>query len=421
MASIDTKNNVLIEIRNLRSKSAVVAAIILIVIGWSLNSVFTMIVRSNIYVARNWNSIKSAFEENRVAPRSVVEAGDLMGIRVSYRAKRNLPFVAITYPDNLSPSLYFKNTENFFLEDFRWALEYTKIRRMPANCTKNTILSPFGLCESDLKNNNLVALKKIETEEQLFLATNHDRLKYHIAFSRSKRLAKAEGAVIFLHGNSTNPLKLFSGENDYTNQAGRILNDYGFDVYAPYLFSHSWGNSIVTENGIMNGQGVTSFGIDILKIDSLYKKLRGKYKYIILYGISRGEILARIYMATGAAKVDALVLSGITLDARKYLSENYLGFSPIHYSHEEFLVRDFEALMTHFGYRDWPATLKNVPLILEIDTSNPVAQNSDSIREFTSFLQKSGLDVTYNYFEGFHETNPEITAQLLRRRFKDGN
>ncbi len=339
-----------------------------------------------------------------------------MGMQPSYRSQRKLPFSSITYPDNLSPTLYFKNTENVFLEDYQWGLGFLKFRQPIDNCTATKLLYALGLCESDFRSNDIDAIEKGAKDELLYTARTHAKLRYHVVIAKSER--KSEIAVIFLHGHSTDPLKLFSGDRDYLNHAGRVLNDYGFDVYAPYVFSHSWGNTILSENGIMSGQGITSYGIDLLKIDALYKYLRGQYKHVVLYGISHGEILARIFMTAGHGKIDALILSGITLNAREYLAANYLKFLPIHYSHEEFLVRDFEVLMKQFGYRDWPNAFKSVPLILEIATSDPVAQNPDSVREFTSFLKESGIDVTYNFFEGFHETNPEVSAQLLWRRLQ---
>lgn len=341
------------------------------------------------------------------------EEKKLFSCSESFRKKYNLRFIHSREPENMPPSKYFSQKGYIFLKDYYWAKEFINNRKTTPSHNDN-LLNVIGLNERDfgLKDINF---QREKAYDDFYRVTLNNSLTFHAVYKIPK-VNSTQTAILFLHGHSTNPFRLFDeNERDYLNAAGKVLLNHGFAVMAPYLFSQSWGNTNITEYGYLNGNGISSYGLDVIKVRALISFLKARYKNVVVYGISRGGMIAQISAILFNKDIDILVLSGVMFDYKKYLNVRIADMSLPNYYHDPYLISGNRSnvIEQYFQIENVVEKIAPLKLILEFSTDISLDERIEAFRKIQSMYLNRKENLKINFFEGFHETNPEVTTNMI--------
>ncbi len=353
-------------------------------------------------------------KENYSSPRKITnQEKALYGVFQNGRTEAAEPF-NYSFGASRYVGREFFDADRRFSKDYAWAIEFFDANRTQHTCSLS-VFETLGIDKDVFQN---LTITETQSDDNMQVATLSNGLKFHYVLEKAKNQAKT--LVIFLHGHSTNPTRLFGGKRDYLNFAGKVLNENGFDVVAPYTLAHAWGNTVVSEYGLLTGSPSTSFTLDLMKIRGLHNYFKNRYDYVVLYGVSRGGYVAQFYAMAFGADINLLVLSGTVYDNHEYLM-NQLDFKAPQTGHESFIASAAsrgcaaQLLRVEQGLKFYAPR----PLVLEFSTHVPLIQTERIIGDIRRSYEGHGKCLHYSYFEGFHETNPEATVPLIKELLGD--
>ena len=310
------------------------------------------------------------------------------------------------YPFQLS----IEGTLNYFLSN-----ETAYNSTQSSHNTKELLIQSLGLNNQSLGKVESI-FKTIQEESDLGRLESHDMYfssgavaQYILGFPKNFN----GKLIIAIHGCKSSPDKVMGlGLPDYSNKFGRIAFENGYLVVAPYSIDIcKWTDDFDALGALSSG--ITSYGYELLKLDAILNEVENLFPNIsekIIWGISIGGQLAA-YSAALNHEYDKVVISGSFYDIREYLRADIL---PL-----------LSCARTHYFYDLWSkVTLGDIVKSIfprEVIISFGSYDKSPNIVEMISDLKKAVNNnypnksdfLKINFFQGFHEADPEGVLELL--------
>lgn len=131
----------------------------------------------------SYSSLKNILLPQELVERpATAEEIQLFGLQNNYRSDKKRPFVYSTYPDNASPEDCFKEPENIYRQDYEWATEFIKLRKIEVTEKNVNLLESVGLTRDDFivdsfvlnseESSSLGGLNAVELNEKLSFHSN---------------------------------------------------------------------------------------------------------------------------------------------------------------------------------------------------------------------------------------------------------